>query len=520
MNPSAAAHPGEATARIDALYNLAQADATLLARLAEAIVPRGPEQVHLEKELANEARELFLEVERLQRVELDRYAADGGPATAAGSQPAADESLDIEAEDEGDNSTGSGTETTSVQVTETTVVTPRLVIDTLLASVTFYVQLAESALVVGDDSTADAHLRHSAADAFSRAVDLRNLVAAQEVCAAPAQLADLDLEMAITQVEILVTWSPTEAGPRLDHLAAVAESQPARSIDVLSLHADYLVEASMARPGAETAGPLSTPLLERALAAYRRAAALLANRLSPPKHIPALQLAPLLSANLASQAHLHLLRALAHLAGSSSSGGDGTGSGAVAGLDEAHRLALEAIAAAKPPVVLVASGRFTTTTTTPTSTTTAAAGPPLPLLPTLSAVRPTGTAQDARIDWAAVAAVRTAYFTLLRVRYYACTPAAAAAASSSLGNGLDRNSVLPRESGIASRVWADWKALGLASGRVGDGEAETGTAGLASLMRSEVEWWLDETDDDAVARAVGAEAAHAEREWWSRLVAS
>ncbi|GAA5874488.1 hypothetical protein JCM3774_005733 [Rhodotorula dairenensis] len=478
---------GEVTARIDALYNLAQADTTLLAQLAEAIVPRGPDQVELETELAQEARQLFLEVERLQRGELDRYGAVAGIGA-----PAADESLEIEAEDDVDD----GTET-SVQVTETTIVTPRLVIDTLLASISFYIQLSESALVAGAD---DAQLRQSAVDAFSRAVELRNVVAAQERTL--AELADLDLELAIAQVEIFATWSPAEAGPKLDEMLAAAaaggtagsQQVPARIIDLLSLHADSLVESFTTRSSAWAAGEAAVPeSLERALAAYRRAASLLANRLSPPKHIPALQLAPLLSANLASQAHVHLLVAATYL-GSTPSSHDSP-SRSLAALDEAQRLALEAIAAAKPAVVLsAASPGASFSTATPGQ------------LPTISAVRPTGSVQDPRTDWATVAAVRTAFFTLLRVRYYAC------AALAQLGPGsIDPDAL--REGGIRSRAWADWNALGLEHGRAAEGST-------ASLRRSEVEWWLDETDGDAVTLAVGEHAARAEREWWIRLASS
>lgn len=477
----AIAPPEEATARIDALYNLAQADASLLAQLDAGIVPPTPDRTETEKELAREAKELFSEVERLQRIELERHQNTSG----------GDDTVDVSSDDGPDQlevDGGDGGVEASVQVTA--IVTPRLVLDTVLASISFDIQLSESSLA---DPETDSHLRQSAVDAFSRAMHLRAVVAAQE---GEHEIADLDFELAVHQIEIMTTWSSSlaaaeEVGPKLDQLVATTAeggSLPSRQIDALSLLADFLVDeafppkTSAAQDESNTS--TATATLERALTAYQRAASLLSNRLSPPKHIPALQLPSLLSANLASQAQVHLVAHLLMLS-----------SGVSSHLDEAQRLSLEAIAAAKPPVVLSVP---TFSSSSPTAATTAS-----PSLPPVSAIRPSGGANDARTDWTTLAAVRTGFFTLLRVRYYACTVLASA----------EPASLLLRDQ-LKARAWGEWSALGLAQGRDGGGAGEDG---LAALKRSEVSWWLNEIGEDAVANVVGAEVTQAERAWWASL---
>lgn len=477
----AIAPPEEATARIDALYNLAQADATLLAQLQAGIVAPTPDRTETEKELAREAKELFSEVERLQRVELDRYQNKGDDTVDLSSD--GPDQLEVEG--------GDGAVETSVQVTA--IVTPRLVIDTVLASISFDMQLSESSLA---DPETDSQLRQSAVDAFSRAMELRAVVAAQE---GEHEIADLDFELAVHEVEIMTTWSSAAAaaadvGPRLDQLVATTAEGgplPSRQIDALSLLADYLVDEAFppkTSPTPDESNSLTTTAtLERALTAYQRAASLLSNRLSPPKHIPALQLPSLLSANLASQAQVHLI---AHLVGLSSSGVS------FSHLDEAQRLSIEAIAAAKPTVVLSVPS-FSSSSSTAANTASPSSLPPV------SAIRPPG-ANDARTDWTTLAAVRTGFFTLLRVRYYyACATAESP------------SSLLLRDQ-LKARAWGEWSALGLAKGRDGGGGARNGD-GLAALKRSEVSWWLNEIDEDAVAKVVGAEVTQAERAWWASL---
>ncbi|GAA5972449.1 hypothetical protein JCM8115_002209 [Rhodotorula mucilaginosa] len=481
-----------ATARIDALYNLAQADATLLAQLQAGIVAPTPDRTETEKELAREAKELFSEVERLQRVELERYQNTSGGGGGGGG--GGDDTVDLSSDDGPDQlevEGGDGAVETSVQVTA--IVTPRLVIDTVLASISFDMQLSESSLA---DPETDSQLRQSAVDAFSRAMELRAVVAAQE---GEHEIADLDFELAVHEIEIMTTWSSAAAaaadvGPRLDQLVATTAEGgplPSRQIDALSLLADYLVDEAFppkTSPSPDESNSLTTTAtLERALTAYQRAASLLSNRLSPPKHIPALQLPSLLSANLASQAQVHLV---AHLVGLSSSGVS------LSHLDEAQRLSIEAIAAAKPPVVLsVASFSSSSSTTANTASPSS--------LPPVSAIRPPG-ANDARTDWTTLAAVRTGFFTLLRVRYYYACAAAESASSLLLRDQLK------------ARTWGEWSALGLAKGRDGGGGARNGD-GLAALKRSEVGWWLNEIDEDAVAKVVGAEVTQAERAWWASL---
>lgn len=414
------------------------------------------DELDRKRALAQEARELFAEVERLQRSELERYAA---AANEDGDSLAGD---DAQLPPSAENSSQE-----TVRVTETTVVTPRLVIDTLLAAIGFDLQLSESSLSTAED---DAQLRQSAVEAFGRATELRAHIAAvaQDPAAyATASLAELDRDLSLQQAEMLAAWSPDEAGPRLEQLVAAAA--PPHVIDVLSMHADHLVETfdcSEASPPETAESVLAT-----ALTAYDRAATLLSSRLSPPKHIPANQLAPLLSANLASQAHVHLLTYLVALRTGPSMASDS--------LHKAHRLALEAISAAKPAVILAAIPPA------PTS------GGLLPEIRAVTAQSSTGQ-QDARRDWSAVAAARNGFFTLVRVRYWG---------ASGEPEGRER---------LRARVGGEWNAVGLGHGRTGAGAGE-------ELKRREVAWWLDELEGDAVARVVGPEAAAAERQWWAAL---
>lgn len=440
---------GEATARIDALYNLAQADASLFAQLENGICVV-QDELEQKRGLAQEAKELFAEVERLQRVELERYIGSGASSNGAEE----DDDLDVDA------SADSATET-SVQVTETTVVTPRLVLDTLLAAIDFDIQLSDSSLA---DPGTDAQVRQSAVAAFSRASDLRDVIAAQE--GGPA--ADLELDLALQQAEIFATWSPEEARPRLESLVAAPEATP-RLIDVLLMHADFLVENL---PLSDHASALSS--LEAALAAYQRAATLLSSRLSPPKNIPAQQLPTLLSANLASQAHAHLL---AHLLDPPADPRSRKHA------DEAQRLALEAISAAKPAVWLKVAGPFSSTAPE--------------TLPAVSAVRG-ANAQDARSDWATIAAVRHAFFTLVRARYWAV----ASSGPSTTAELRDQ---------LRARLWSEWKVLGLA------GPSREGATGVDALRRRELEWWAGEIEEDLVAKVVGADEAASERQWYAAL---
>ncbi|BGO92092.1 hypothetical protein NBRC10512_000823 [Rhodotorula toruloides] len=441
---------GTATARIDALFNLAQADVALFEMLEEGVVSE-PDEDERKAHLAKEARDLFVEVERSQRVEMERFFGQGGPVGAE-DDAAADETASV----------ASGAET-SVQAIQTTIVTPQLVIDTLLESIAFDISLHDSSL--SSDPDTQAQLRQSAIDSFARATTLRSTI--------PSENPELDFELAHTQATLLTTFSPAEATPFLSHLLA---SSPSARIELLSLYADHLLDSLS--PSDSLSNALST--LQTALRTYERASSLLSNRLSPPKQIPASHLPSLLASNLASRAQVHLLAfhliKRAHEVDPTSAKAEVPFAQGEEHLRLAHSLALESSAAPKSGLALVIS-----------SSATAAGGPstkpPLAIGRSPPSIEP-------RTDWRTLSALRTALFTLVRIRLR-----------------MD-----PSPEGLTnerSRFWALWRALGLARGGESEGE----------VRRREVRWWIEEMEGDKVGEVVGEEEARGEREWWEGLLA-
>ncbi|BGP32769.1 hypothetical protein JCM10296v2_004553 [Rhodotorula toruloides] len=442
---------GAATARIDALFNLAQANVALFEMLEEGVVSE-PGEHERKAQLAEEAKDLFVEVERSQRVEIKRVFGEGGPAA-------------VEEDNAGNEtaSVSSGAER-SVQAIQTTIVTPQLVIDTLLESIAFDISLHDSSL--SSDPDTQAQLRQSALDSFARATALRSKISGDNP--------ELDFEIAHAKATLLATFSPAEATPFLSHLLS---SSPTPRIELLSLYADHLIDSLSPSTALSTA--LAT--LETALQTYDRAFSLLSNRLSPPKQIQASHLPSLLSSNLVSRAQVHLLAfhliKRAHQLDPASAEAEVPFAQGEEHLRLAHTLALESSAAAKSGLALVMS-----------SSAAAAAGGPT-LKPPLAIGRSPPSVEP-RTDWRTLSVLRSALFTLTRIRLR-----------------MD-----PSREGLANertRFWALWKALGLARG--GESEGET--------RKREVRWWIEEMEGDKVAEVVGEEEARSEREWWESLVA-
>ncbi|KAK4334901.1 hypothetical protein RTBOTA2_003648 [Rhodotorula toruloides] len=366
---------GAATARIDALFNLAQADVALFEMLEEGVVSE-PGEDERKAQLAKEARDLFVEVERLQRVEMERFFGQGGPAGED----------DVAADEAG--SVASGAET-SVQAIQTTIVTPQLVIDTLLESIAFDISLHDSSL--SSDAETQAQLRQSALDSFARAATLRSSI--------PGDNPELDFELAHAKATLLTTFSPAEATPFLSHLLA---SSPSPRIDLLSLYADHLLDSLS--PSTPLSSALST--LQTALLTYDRAYALLSNRLSPPKQIQASHLPSLLASNLVSRAQVHLLAfhliKRAHEVDPTSAEAEVPAAQGEEHLRLAHQLALEASAAPKSGLAMIIS-----------SSAPSSSGPTLK--PPLAIGRSPPSVEP-RTDWRTLSALRGALFTLVRIR--------------------------------------------------------------------------------------------------------
>ncbi|GAA5844433.1 hypothetical protein JCM9279_006301 [Rhodotorula babjevae] len=450
-----------AMARIDALFNLAQADVALFDALEDAVMVVEGERERA-VEAASEAKRLFVEVERLQRDEMARFFGAGGPGAAAGEED--------DDEDEVVSSGTSGGAETSVRAMESTIVTPQLVIDTLLESLRFDLALHDWA---GTDSATQAELRSSALASFARATELRGAV--------QGDAADLDFELAFAKASMLTTLSPAEATPYLDELA---RAHP-RKVDLLSLGADHLVESlPLSASPSSSSLPALLATLSTALAAYESAQALLSNRLSPPRDVPAAHLPSLLSANLVAQASVHLVAAGLLSRAPAAAGAVAPADAAqqaAAHLAHAHALALSATSAARSGLSLAIS----TSTSAPSS----------PVKPALALARaPAST--DPRTDTRTVLAVRAALFVLSRVRVR-LDPSAA---------GLQ---------GERAQFWALWRALGLGVAR---GAAERGSEGERRVRERDARWWAEEIEGDKVMEAMADEAAGVERAYWQSLV--
>lgn len=340
-------------ARIDGSFNLAQADVGLFEMLDEAAVVGVPEGTALQA--AKEAKDLFVQVESLQRVEMEKIFGSGG----------------VEEEEEGTQESEEAQEEPAgeVEATQTSIVTPQLVLDTLLESISVDMSLHES---LSRDPASQSQLLESAKATFERAVSLRNNFLSN----APPEI---DVEMTLAQFSIYSSPSSPEATQLLEG-ALAGSSNPSPSL--LSIYADHLVESLPLSQSLEIIGPQ----LEQALSTYQRVQALLTNRLSPPKDVPSYQIPLLLSSNLLAQSTVHLLSY--HITQTSNDS-----SSSLHHLTNAHSLALESITVLKSGLALK-----------PSSTSSGLAllrSPP---------------SQEPLSNLSTILALRASYFTLIRIR--------------------------------------------------------------------------------------------------------
>ncbi|GAA5919987.1 hypothetical protein JCM1841_004415 [Sporobolomyces salmonicolor] len=440
---------GSATARIDGMFNLAQADAALYEMLEEgAVISSDP---GMSMEAAREAKRLFVEVERLQRIELDKVFG--------GEDLGMDES---EAEEIDDSASSAAGSEQAVQALETTIVTPQLVLDTLLESISLDTSLQSS---LSDDPAAQSELLQSAMATYERAATLRASI--------PGPSPDLDLELSLAHFSILAASPPTsgQATMLLQNLLS-STSKPSPSL--LSTYADHLLDSlSLSEPL-----PALLQSLEHALNTYRAASSLLSSRLSPPKDVSASQIPSLLSANLISQAYVHLLTF--HLLSSAAPSSSSTSAQLQTHLSTAQTLALDSISALKSGLSLSLS---------PSPSPAPSASSSSPPAGRLTLVRTPGASVEPRTDTRTLLALRTSFFTLVRIRLRLATGARE-----------------EEEEEERTRFWPVWSAL------------TRGARDRDEVRRADVAWWVGESGEDKVAEAMGGQAAARERTWWCGLL--
>ncbi|GAA6060032.1 hypothetical protein JCM10212_001029 [Sporobolomyces blumeae] len=435
-------------ARIDGMFNLAQANVALFEMIDERAVVDARAGTAIDA--AREAKALFVEVERLQRIEMEKVFGAGG------CEAATDETTTAGTGAEDDAASAAGSEQ-AVQAKTTTIVTPQLVLDTLLESISLDMSLHSS---LARDPASQRDLVESTQATFERAVHLRTH-------ALPNAPPELDVEMTLARFSIFSSPSSPDATALLER--AISSTSDKASPALLSIYADHLVESV---PVDE---PLSAvePRLERALATYKSVQAILSNRLSPPRDVPSYQIPLLVSSNLVAQSTVHLLShhlLLRH----TSPPCDSVTTTARHHLETAHALALEAISTLKSGLAL-----------TPSST-----GPSLAL-----ACAPAST--EPRTNLSTVVALRLAYFSLVRVRLRRPSPPTSAATNPSPLSTPD----LERE-----KFWPTWNAVTNGSRKADD------------LRRADLEWWAEEIGDDKVMECLDPVEVENERTWWSSLL--
>lgn len=341
---------------IDAMFNLAQACVELQEMSDGGATEKREEGGY------TEARRLFAEVERLQTAAMEKVF--GGGTGSAGA----------EEEEQGMEEVGEDAGMQMGQATEGRIVTPQLVLDTILEG--FEVDLS----LYSSSSAPEAQATHalSAGSSLSRAFALRQLHL-------PPASPSVDLSLSLAQLSLSSTCSPHLPSTTPHLLSPAAQSalythlltRHPRNPSLLSTYADHLID-SLSLP-ATSPSPLDT-----ATEAYLTASTLLSSRLTPPKDLPAHAIPSLLSANLVARSTVALLRW--HLLPPDS--GE-----KAAVLKEAQQLAMDAVNR---------SGSGLTISRDPSSS----SGFSAKFAPT-----PTG-----RNDWTTIRATREAWFQLVRVQ--------------------------------------------------------------------------------------------------------
>ncbi|SCV69959.1 BQ2448_1353 [Microbotryum intermedium] len=312
-----------------------------------------------------EAKRLFTQVEQLQRTALDQMFREGPTSTP----PEVDmQDVSVEENMAGPASAVSALTAGSTHTrpaTESRIVVPRQVIDTLLEAIELDLHLLDlfnpSKYPTGDT------LAESAISKLSRAIELSRLDPS-------SSSAELELTMAQISVNTSCRGAlssgdalylpPEQVYTTFQALALSRQADPS----LLCTFADHLLENSVVPAS-------SIPQLETVLSTYQRAHALLSSRLSPPKDVPAHRIPSLVASNLVSQVETLLL--LFHLAPDRN----------VAYLHQAQVQAVEAIKASSY-------------------------GYTIELSPTLRILKLPG---DGRRDWTTLKAFRQGWFWLVRV---------------------------------------------------------------------------------------------------------
>lgn len=281
---------GEGAERIDAAFNLAQGLVAMGEMLEEGAVVV---EDSLMESLGWEAQSLFGEVEGMQRREMERV----GLGTRGGA-------VDDEGMDEGEEG-ASDAGATAGPATEGSIVTPSLVLDTLLESISNDLVLDSHFSSSSPTSSFLPHLASHATSSLERAQALAPLI---------PNFAPLDLTLATLSLSSTLSLPPLGLSLSDSYLSLLS-THPS-DLSLLSTTADHLVETAS-----------SLPPIAQALELYTTAHTLLSNRMRPPRHVPTHTIPSLLSANSVARSQALLLAH--HLGGNT--------------LAEAESLALRAV---------------------------------------------------------------------------------------------------------------------------------------------------------------------------------
>jgi hypothetical protein len=244
--------------RIEATFNLAQVLVSLreIKEELDGSGMSGEEGINL----GLEAKACFAEVERMERMEMDKLVGAAGGATEA-----------MDTRDAGEDD-------------EVNIVTPDMVVDTLLESIANDLDLYSDPHYESSSSLPPRHSAELHASIISSC--LGAIALSQETPDSTL----LPLELSLTLLSVVATCGSAHLPPWLPSYACLYPSNTSNA-NFLSSWADALVETDP----------------QSALAHYERAFALLSDRMKPPKDVPAYSIPPLLASNLLARSHAHLL---------------------------------------------------------------------------------------------------------------------------------------------------------------------------------------------------------------------
>lgn len=296
--------------QIDAMFNMAQACVELNEMITEgARLDWGA----VDESLLQKARELLVKVDRIQTPEVERVFGTPGASTVTSSST---QPVPVATDDELTTNTSSA-DGQELVPEPGRIVTPQILIDTLLEIVSIYLELYDPD--PDSDATVSATTAAEACSTMTRALSWRATI--DDAASDPEQ----NLSLALTRLQLASTLRPEHRAPTFslsdeDVIKQYEElvSAPSGSltgtgnnnVDLLSTYADFLLDRLFSTP---QSSPTAQAQLERAADLYARAHNVLTDRFTPlpypsaqrpPRHV----LSGLLCANATSRAQAELLR--------------------------------------------------------------------------------------------------------------------------------------------------------------------------------------------------------------------